>query len=429
MAKPIQCPNCGASQSQKIGENEFKCDFCNTSFHFENKSFSQDILNALKNVNSYRVNTHVPGIKTLRFLPIMIFMLVAGISLSIFFTVKNSVDTAIQNANNPAAKSDDYWGTESVNKFYVFQGKKSTLIWELINQSSKGLDSAKYTIRIIDPKKNKVVYNEKFMSMTWNESFNFQNYLNEMISFHDKVYFLSDDNGINIYDLNTGKLKLNSDQFAQQFNELKAGIVSSKWQWYRSTIELVTKDGFKFYYLPRWEKLISKEQYEDYSSTRKDKNAFVLSEGDRPQLYFVNAKMDTLRSDYSISDYYFKQALKGDFRHSDIKKLTPYSEDKVFFNSKIVFRNSNTVLLIYTENLDKKSKAFMAYFSFENEIKLNWEKSLNELSGLENLLKDDIYFQENHTSKEVVIWYWVANKMAISLDLNTGNLNWSFAIK
>lgn len=429
MAKPIQCPNCGASQSQKIGENEYKCDFCSTSFHIENKGFSQDILNALKNVNNYRVNTHVPGLRTLRFLPLFIFILVTGISLSVFFTVKSTVDNAMQNINNPTSPTDDYWGTESINKFYVFQGKKSTLIWQLINQSSKGLDSAKYTIRIINPKKNNVVYNEKFMSMTWNESFNFQNYLNEMISFNDKVYFLSDENGLNIYDLNTGKLTQNSDQFSQQFDELKAGIVSSKWQGYRNCIELVTKDGFKFYYLPYWEKLISQEQFDDYSSTRKDQNAFVLSEGDRPQLYFVNAKMDTLRSDYSISDYYFKQALKGDFRHSDIKQLTPYSSDKVFFNGKIVFRNNNSVLLIYTENLDKKSNAFIAYFYWDNEIKLKWEKSLSELSGLENLLKDDIYFQKNNTTHEVVIWYWGAKRKAISLDLKTGKLNWSFDVK
>lgn len=71
----------------------------------------------------------------------------------------------------------------------------------------------------------------------------------------------------------------------------------------------------------------------------------------------------------------------------------------------------------------------MSYFSFENKIKLNWEKSLSELSGLENLLKEDIYFQKNNTHQEVVIWYWGAKRKAISLDLKTGKLNWSLDVK
>src|SRR5690606_22975726 len=127
-------------------------------------------------------------------------------------------------------------------------------------------------------------------------------------------------------------------------------------------------------------------------------------------------------------DYYFKQALKGDFRHSDIKQLTPYSNDKVFFNGKIVDRNKNYVVLIYTENLDKKSKAYMALLRYENEIKLVWEKSLNEFQGLENLIRDDTYFQVNSNENELVIWYWGSQKRAIGIDLIKNKSLWNISI-
>lgn len=427
MAKAIKCPNCGASQSEKISEDEYKCDFCDTNFHIENKKFGSDIFNAIKQVNRVQYQTPIPGLRILKLLPIIIFLFVAGISLIIFFSVREAVNTTINQANASMPK-DEYWGNESVNKFYVFEGKKLPVVWQMINQSSQGLDSARYTIRLIDPKKDKLISNKIFMTMTWNEGFNFNNYFDEAISFNEKVYFLSKENGLSVYDLYTGKLLKNSDSFCKNYPELKAGIISSTWQGYRNSIELKTKDGFKYYFLPQAEKIITEKDFNDYKITKSKKSGFVLSEGDRPQLYYVAATIDTLRNEFFISDYYLKEAIKGNLRRSDIEKITPLLPEKIFFNSKIIINKNNQLIIVYSETLAKDSKSFIAHYSFKDELKLVWEKELKELSGFENLVSDKVYFQFSFNSKELAIWYWNAKREAIGIDLKSGKINWRISL-
>jgi uncharacterized membrane protein YvbJ len=41
MAKPIKCPQCGAGDADKISENEYECNYCNSKFYIDRPAQQQ----------------------------------------------------------------------------------------------------------------------------------------------------------------------------------------------------------------------------------------------------------------------------------------------------------------------------------------------------------------------------------------------------
>jgi hypothetical protein len=330
-------------------------------------------------------------------------------------------------ANDGIIKGDDYWAAGTVNKFYVFEGKHGPSCWMLINQSSKGLDSAKYTLQIVNPKNPREKTEKEFITMTWNESFNFGNYLSEMACYNGKVYFLSDTKGLNVYDLYSAKLKTSNEEFAKKFKELNSGIVSAKYLSYRNAIELLTNDGFKFYFLPQHELLVSEEQFNDYQKIQGYVGGFSLVGESRQGMFYHISKQDTLRNDFSFNEYYMNQYLNNANSKSAKEKAFKVDEAKVFFNGNFVFRNPQFCVFTHSENVAKDSKAFLTCYRKSDFTKPAWQIELSKIKGFEDAVKENFYLRTSYSNDELAIWYESASKTAFGINTKTGKINWTYS--
>lgn len=429
MAEVIKCPNCGASDAEKKSETEYICNYCESQFTIgkSHKTTSiDDILNQLHQVRSRNVSS--PTVKPARMIGLMIAISVMGVIIAVSVFLANSGNTIMENSPGKMA-ADDYWNEGSAHKFYIFEGDKGAMCWILINQSSKHLDSAKYTLQLVDPAKNKLVKEQHYLTMTWNESFNFGNYLSEMVVSANKVYFLSDANGLSIYDLYTGKLLTSNDEFASRFPELKAGIVSAKNIYYKKAIELLTKDGFKFYYIPGYDQLTSEKDFNDYQKSQALIGGFVVSGEPRQKLYYIISKQDTLRNDFSFSEYYLDEYLRKGKANGKGEKGFAVDTSQTFFNVNFLFRNKNQVVFAYTENVAKDSPSYIISYSMNNLNEKLWKIDFNSISGFEKAMKDGYYLRTSFSKQELAVWYESASKIGFGLDLKSGKIKWNYSVK
>ncbi len=428
MAQIIKCPSCGAADYEKKDETHYQCNFCESDFIIEGKKRQTDVRDFLQNYSRASAQPSATNVKAARAVAygIVIFVLVFGIAMAIF--INSTVESAIQASSPGNIQEDEYWQAASVNKFYVFEGSEGAVIWMLLNQSSKGLDSAKYTVQLIHPKHKKVFKEWVFARMTWDESFQFSNYLSEMVSYNDIVYFLSDVNGINTYNLYRGTEDLNNKNFANFHLELKEGIVSAKDISYRSAIELMTNDGFKFMYIPKYKRLVSEEEFNDYQKCQALMGGFVLSDAPRQKLYYVVSKQDTLRSDFTFSSHYLTQYMRNGKSGYGGEKASGVDTAKVFFNAKYLMRTKNQIVFAYTENVDKKSKAHLISYTKDDFLKPVWKIEFENIEGFEKALAEDYYLQSHQGEIELAVWYESAKKSAFGVDLKSGKINWNYSI-
>lgn len=431
MAKMIKCPSCGAADYEKIDETHYRCNFCESSFISEEKKKQTDINDFLNQFGRQAAAqrqfnpAQAKGARSIVFI-ISLIILVIGVGIAVF--VGSAVNNAIESAPGKMPE-DSYWQQGSVQNFNVFEGSKGPVIWIMIQQSSKKLDSAKYTIQIIDPKKNKIMHESQFMRMTWNEGFNFRNYMNGMLSYNDKVYFLSDASGIAVYDLYSGKRIYTSEQFAAKFEELKAGIVNAKDKYYKDAIELMTKDGFTFNFLPKLDRLVSEEEFNNYEKVTALTGGFVTIGEPRQKLYYVFSKQDTLRADFSFSEYYLNQYLLNAKAGSKKERAYEADPNKVFFNIKYLLRSKNRVVFAYTENVDKKSASHIISYLASDLTKPAWEINLSTVKYFEKAMAEDYYLRAHGSENEMAVWYESAQKSVCGISLQSGKVTWTYQVK
>jgi hypothetical protein len=434
MAKIIKCPSCGASDYEKIDETHYRCNFCESSFILEEKKKQTDINEFLKQFGRQTATQRpaaasaVGSAKGARSIVFAVSMVIAALGIGIAVFVNSTVNEALESAPGKMPE-DSYWQQGSVQNFNVFEGSKGPVFWVMIQQSSKKLDSAKYTIQIIDPKKDKIIFESEYMRMTWNEGFNFRNYMNGMLSYKDKVYFLSDASGITVYDLYSGKRLLTSEQFAAKHNELKAGIVNAKDKYYKDAIELMTNDGFKFNFLPKFDLLVSEEEFNNYEKVTALTGGFVTIGEPRMKLYYVFSRQDTLRSDFSFSDYYLNQYLANGKAGSKKERAYEVHSEKVFFNVKYLLRNKDRVVFAYTENMDKKSASYIISYKASDLTKPDWEIKMSTIRYFEKAMAGDYYLRAQYSEKEIAVWYESAQKSACGIALQNGKVNWTYQVK
>lgn len=430
MADLIKCPSCGASNADKKSETEYVCNFCESQFVIGQKKTSttvDDALRQMRHVYSQQNVTTSP--KSVRLVVLMIVISVMAVSIGIFVSVYNSVNNAIESGPGAIAE-DEYYNAATTNKFYIFEGNKGPVVWMMMNQSSKKLDSAKYTIQLVNPIKNDLIMEKHFITMTWQEGFNFGNYLSDMVSANNKVYFLADTKGINVYDLYSGKQIMNNEKFASAFPELKMGIVSAKNIGYKNAVEIMTNDGFKFYFIPKYEKLVSETDFNDYQKSQALIGGFAVSSEPRQKLYYIISKQDTLRNDFSFSEYYLEEYLrKGKQSQSKGEKGFAVDTSQTFFNVNFLLRNKNQVVFTSTESVAKDSKAYIISYSKDNFNQPLWKIDLKSIKGFENAMKEGYYLRVNSSKKELAVWYESASKIAFGLDLNKGKINWDYSLK
>lgn len=420
--KQIQCPACGANSTFKQSDGSYRCNYCQSNFELKEnlnkpqpqRTTAQFDKADLKPVKRGCGISVIAGIIAL-----------AGVGVATFLNFKES----------PAIADDlksvfSEWQKPSLSIYQSFVGSKGPVIWEISSQTRNKLDSAKYSIEIIDPRtKSVLVQKPVFEPMTWTESFNFGKKLDgQFFQLGDIAYNCSEENGLTGYDIYTFDVVVNDATLGKKFPELSPGISKADFMWYKVAFNITTNKGDEFVYYPKTELLRTKET--DDNSYRKDTitdTKIYLSDEKQAQLYLMQRKHDKMRDelkvDKGIATGYEKNKsyYRNSWRIHQFKKLN----DRVFFKSEPLLRTEDGFVFVYVDDLSKKAKVHLECIDKDGNSK--WRNSDAVLQELKNNNSDNLTFEHRYNDKFLTISLWGAKRKTLCFDLRTGKLVWSYS--
>jgi hypothetical protein len=322
------------------------------------------------------------------------------------------------------------WQKPSLNGYQCYVGSKGSIVWLMYSQSRNKLDSAKYTIKIIDPVTQKVL-SEKLQLplMTWKESFDVSKKLNsQFFQMGDIAYNISEDNGLVGYDIYTYEVKEDEESLSKKFPELKSGISRADYMWNKTAFNLTNNNGKEFVYYPQENQLITKKEDDNNSSQRDTITAtdVYLTDDKQAEAYLIRIRRDKNHPEFDvrsrIAENYEKEKdrYKRSYHIYSLQKLG----DKVYFRSLPMLRYKNNLIVLYTDNLSKKAKIHLESIGDDGNAK--WTNSDPLLQDLKtNSSKINCEFHSD--GNLLTINMSSPNKKTICFDLDSGKLLWSYS--
>lgn len=437
--KQIQCPACGASSTFKQTDGSYRCNYCQSTFELKDdpskdqknkdlreliqskqKLSKEDVLKAIQ-ANQPAIAS--AGKKLGCVISIFALVLFAGISFFIFFTVNKSMkESGIDMFSD--------WQKPSLNIYQSFVGSKGPVIWEISQQTRNKLDSAKYSIEIIDPQTKSVLAGKPvFETMTWTESFNFSKMLDgQFFQMGDIAYNCSEENGLigyNIYDFSE---EVTEETLGKKYPELTSGISKASFMWYKKAFNITTNKGDEFVYYPETNLLRTKKKDDNSyrSDTLTDTKVYLSSEK-QARLFLIRRRGDKTRDELDINDRiandYDKQKgfYKSSYHISQFKQIN----ERVFFKSQPLLRINGALVFVYVDDLSKKAKVHLECVSQDG--KTVWINSDEVLQELKKSTGDNLSFEYRHNNEFITISLWGAKRKTHCFDLKTGKLVWSYS--
>lgn len=351
--KQIQCPACGANSTFKQTDGSYRCNYCQSNFELKESVKSPQPQRTVQFDTSGTIKPlkRGCGISALA----GIFALV-GVGVAVFLNFKNN--SALVDGIESAFSE---WQKPSLSIYQSFVGSKGPVIWEISSQTRNKLDSAKYSIKIIDPKtKTALATKPVFEPMTWTESFSFGKKLNsQFFQLGDIAYNCSEENGLIGFDIYTFDIVVNDETLGKKFPELNSGISKADFMWYKEAFNITTNKGDEFVYYPRIELLRTKKKDDNsYRSDTITDTKIYLSDEKQAQLYLIQKKHDKYRDELEVNKGLVTQYEKNKsfYRKSyDIRQFKKLS-DRVFFKSKPLLRTNDGLVFVYVDDLSKKAK-------------------------------------------------------------------------
>lgn len=403
----IQCPSCGASSVFKLNTEEYKCNYCQTNFIVDDKVANNPTFQSTgAKTGLNKIGCIVVGIAAFIFIMI---------GVSVFLGIKKS--SSAKKSFNTILKS---WNSPSVSSYMVFVGSKGPVIWEVMEETTKKLDSIKHSIRIVDPYNNVIKVNRQYgETTTWRDNINFYDKLDyDFLLFNDTLYNGSSIGGIQAFDLYSGKQLLNNSFFEQKYPQLKTGIVKVRPQLYYSNFTISTNEGDDYYYYPERHLLRTKsEEDEAYKTDTITAQNFFFSEGKKAYLYLAIKKEERSRT-FTLSDYYIEGYQKKDSYYKNyFKKLVKIS-DKVYPCAQRLIGNKETVVFAYLSDFSKNANLIIE--KIDANGKTLWQNSDKELlSFIKNFTSTNLYLKYSYNGSQIVVFDNSPYK-SIGINLNTG---------
>ena len=440
-----QCPQCGAASSTRITNSEYHCIYCNSNFPVEvsNPEMVQNFFRTSTNIsdemrarlNELRARTSPEALalaqakakKIAVVILVGVLLFVGGILGFVFSMTSKNHSTA-------DSLSDGYWGDPTTNKFHVFSGSKGPVLWYILEQSSDHLDSAKFSLRIIDPVQNKILSTANFVpDMTWSDGFHSGDLIGDFYSYGDTCWNTSVTNGLVARDIYTGKIIVDAKQLGTIYPKLSGGISKASFTSYEEKFELTTNDGFDYYFSPLLKQVYSKDDWEKLSDDKSvTKTFFQVTDEKRPRLFVSEEK--TSPNAYSSRVYssdlenYNAKTTPGEIGHNIIS-LSQLLPDVTFFNGSIGYSDNEKAIVLYQKNAATNSELNVACISKDGKIM--WEVKNKEIE--EAFQKT---FSENNRGIEcvysknaLILYYQYGDDDAIGLDWNTGKILWHHSDK
>lgn len=405
--KKIQCPSCGASSVFKLNTEEYKCNYCQTTFVVDEKEFDNSKLQAA---------VIKPGVNKMG-------CIVAGIAAFVFVMIGVGVFLGVKkSASNKKAFSEimENWNTPNVSRYIAFVGSKGPVIWEIIEETKRKMDSTKHSIRIVDPYNNTIKVNRQYgETTTWRDNINFYEKLDyDFLLINDTLYNGSNIGGMQAFDLYSGKQLLGNSFFEKKYSQLKTGIVKVTPQLYYSNFIISTNDGDDYYYYPERQLLRNKkEEDEAYKTDTITSQNFFFSEGKKACLYLAIKKEDRSKTS-TLSDSYINGYQKKDGYYKNYFKKLEKIGDKTYPCAQRLISNKEAVVIAYLSDFSKNATLIIE--KVDEHGKTVWQNSGKELLPfIKNFTSTNLYLKYSYSDSQIVVFDNSPYK-SLGINLNTG---------
>ncbi len=438
MANSSQCPQCGAANSVKLSSTEYHCTYCDSNFTVgmtkeemmstlfkKSTILSPEMADRIAHAKALHTPEALAAMqkkaKKVGIIIVLAVFLFLGILFSvIFLSVRSSISDSLANS---------YWGTPSVTKFHVFSGSKGPVLWYILNQSSDHLDSAKYTLRIVNPKNNTTLSEFNIVPvMTWKDGFNSGNFIGDFFAYGDTCWNATAENGLVARDIYTGKIIIDGKKLGVLYPKLAVGVTKASYTSYEDKFEITTTDGFEFYFSPRAKQIFTKEEWEKAKDNHTvTKTFFVLSDEKRPRLFTSIEKTSLLDISSKAYSNYLAQYEKGkrpEYLNKDVLTLTQIIADKTFFNGWVEYADNEKAIVCYSESIAKKSPLHL--LCVDAAGKMLWDNSGKEINdAFQEIFANNNRGIEFVNGKDAfILYYQYGNQITLGLDWKTGKILW-----
>lgn len=418
--KKIQCSSCGATSVFKLHDDVYKCNYCQTEFKVETGTAKtqSDLRAALHQLKKEATeNAMLQPAKAKRIgcgIAIAVIIFTMSVVGFVFYKVSKQTGAGINSIITG-------WQTPSINKYVAFTGSKGPVVWEILESSRTVLDSAKHTLRIIDPKTNKILIEKPFGEVTtWSDNFKWSNRLShEFLLLNDTLYNGSEEGGMQAFNLYTGERILSNLDFEKKYSQLKDGIAKVESRVYNNHYVFYTNSGDELYYYPLRNTLRDKKAEDiSYKTDTITQQNFFLSDQKKCSLYLVTQK-ESFNQRSQISESEVKNYEEGGhYARKQYKKLQRLG-DRYYPCAQRLISNKDFIILAYLSDFSKKAKPIIEKIDASGKsIWMNQDTALKPF--VENFSSDNLSFPYYYSPREIVLYNNAAVHRAIGIDVNSG---------
>lgn len=414
----LKCPSCGASDVSHISGINYQCDYCHSTFFVKNA-------HPFSGINfDEKKHTDPKPIPIKPLVTIMLLFVIMGIGISVFYFVGGKKVSSNSTGSNFFGK----WQKPGLDNYNCLVGSKGAIVWLVLKTQTNKLDSVKYYLRLVDPVTKKIVSEEPLgKPKAWKELFNQSSLFDsEFFVSNDTAYNVSENGGIQGFDLYTGKRLFGNEWLEKKFPQLKDGITKNDKQYYKDRLKLTTASGDDFYYYLDSKKLLTeKEDQARTSEERVFSEDIYLTQNKKSQLYLCEIKRNS-RDDYYISEIYLEQFKSSKpYMRSYIKNIKPLN-DSVYAMAKPIKKHNDKLLFFYASNFSKHADGVLAMV--DKNGKFAWRnKDTSFKKIVSQNTSNNLYLRYNLNNDLMVINMNDAGHQSVGVNLKTGKTQFVFS--
>ncbi|MHC5309143.1 hypothetical protein ACYSNM_03530 [Myroides sp. LJL116] len=388
--KVIQCPQCGSVKKQLVKEDHYLCDHCNAEYYIDNDDVNINVKHHYQDQSAQGSTNNAPKRKT-------VFIIIAAIALLLIVTpliittvfIDKSRSSYIYDTKGDS-RERNY--RERIEDYLVYTSKENQnpIVILRTKRTFSGEDQQESMdfMRFYDPIKGQVL-NE--VSLKGVDS---DNYL-EVRRFSNGVLYISFENTGVVYrvdEYNNTLEDITETMFGNK-PEFSSGIATLNF-----VIEvegdgfiIMTNNGKEYYYYPLADKLYS--SFKELRTDTYDTGVLLADATETPHYVFSqkstkypqekiqlikywytnnvgyptrlpysnNVKWDEIPIFPDISENYSGRLKmeKKLFNHSRIRKFVDLTPERLYFDAKIVYQDSNSLYITALPNANPKSARFV----------------------------------------------------------------------
>ncbi len=417
MKEIIQCSSCGSNSTFKISAGQYKCNYCQITFSVvENQTESNEIdLSEFIKKNQLTRNEVINAKQKVK--PILIII---SVVISLFTA---GIATAVFLRNKPLNETNFFnnkWQAPSLEKYAAYVGTNGSVIWLIYKQQTNTLDSAKYTLRIINPITKQTIKEVVLAAMQWKNAFNwYKQFDYNFFPVKDILYAVSEINGLQGYNMYTGKLVIDKTTLQTDFTELKSGIIEVKNEAYKGRCVITNKEGDDYFYIFGLNSIQSSNEVNRRKEYGNDwREQIYATQTKKSKLYLINVSNNYFNGMY-IQNYVVEDNLISNSSkyYKNVKPLN----DIIYPKAQPILRTDSNIVFFYATDFSKDAKGVLEYIN--NNGKSKWQLSDTLFNHLiKSSATDNFYLDFNYYGQTLVINFSDANYYSVGVNIITGKL-------